>query len=133
MDTGLEPQDLTFDAFTLCSFVPTLPNGQQHARAIPLVFIGYRHAQEPSFVWLVPKEGIDPSGLTNDPYYAKVLREPHSYFRKKIKKYVEKTGSVKRGIEMLIECHQEHLAFSEFKELDKGTLARPIEVELVTA
>ena len=47
MDTGLEPQDLTFDAYTLCSFLPNLPNGEQHARAIPLVVIGYRQMRIP--------------------------------------------------------------------------------------
>jgi hypothetical protein len=124
---AVEPTDLAFDAYTLCSFVPAL----RSSRAIPLVVIGYRRGQEPSFVWLVPREGIDPAGLTDDPYYAKLLSDPHSYFRRKLRKYVEETGSVRRGIEMLIDYHQEHLSFSEFKHLDEGSRMHPMQVDLV--
>lgn len=123
----VEPKDLAFDAYTLCSFVPAL----QSSRAIPLVVIGYRRGEDPSFVWLVPREGVDPAGLTDDPYYAKLLRDPHGYFRRKLRKYVEETGSVRRGIEMLIDNHQEHLSFSEFKHLDEGPAMRPMQVDLV--
>lgn len=129
MDADIEPKDLAFDAYTLCSFVPALKS----ARAVPLVLIGYTHGEDPSFVWLVPKDGIAPEGLTDDPYYAKVLRDPHSYFRRKLKKYVEETGCVRRGIEMLIDYHQEHLSFSEFKHLDDGARMRPMQVDLVAA
>src|SRR5207302_4004152 len=72
VETAIEPMEITFDAYTMCSFVPTLGS----SRAIPLLLIGYRHGQDPSFVWLVPREGISSSGLTEDPYYAKVLRDP---------------------------------------------------------
>jgi hypothetical protein len=124
---AVEPTDLAFDAYTLCSFVPAL----RSSRAIPLVVIGYRRGEEPSFVWLVPREGIDPAGLTDDPYYAKLLGDPQSYFRRKLRKYVEETGSVRRGIEMLIDYHQEHLSFSEFKHLDEGPSMHPMQVDLV--
>ena len=129
IETAIEPTEITFDAYTMCSFVPTLAS----SRAIPLLLIGYRHGQDPSFVWLVPKEGISPAGLTEDPYYAKVLRDPHTYFTKKLNKYIEETGSVKRGIEMLINCHQNHLAFTEFVHMDEVPFSHPIEVELVGA
>lgn len=122
-----EPRDLAFDAYTLCSFQPQL----RSSRALPLVLIGYRRGEDPAFVWLVPREGIDPSGLTDDPYYAKVLRDPRTYFRRKLCKYIEETGSVRRGIEMLIDCHQEHLSFSELKYLDAGPTMRPMQVDLV--
>ncbi|MDQ6930278.1 MAG: hypothetical protein M3126_06405 [Candidatus Eremiobacteraeota bacterium] len=127
--TVIEPSQITFDAYTMCSFVPTLGA----SRAIPLLLIGYRHGQDPSLVWLVPKEGVSPHGLTEDPYYAKVLADPHAYFTKKLNKYIEETGSVKRGIEMLIDCHQNHLAFSEFVQMTEVPLRHPIEVELVGA
>jgi hypothetical protein len=129
IETAIEPTEITFDAYTMCSFVPTLAS----ARAIPLLLIGYRQGQDPFFVWLVPKEGVSPAGLTEDPYYAKVLRDPHSYFTKKLNKYVEETGSVKRGIEMLIDCHQNHLAFTEFVHMDEVPFSHPIEVQLVGA
>lgn len=129
MASVLEPMEITFDAYTICSFLPNLDS----SRAIPLTLIGYRHGQDPSFVWLVPTEGLSPQGLTQDPYYAKVLRDPRNYFTKKLCKYVEETGSVKRGIEMLIDCHQNHLAFSEFVQMDEVPFKHPIEVELVGA
>ncbi len=129
MDNAIEPKDLNFDAYTICSFVPTLGS----SRAIPLVLIGYRNGEDPSFVWLVPKHGISPKGLTDDPYYAKVLRDPHSYFTRKLSKYIEETGSVRRGIEMLIDCHQNHLAFTELVHMDEVPFTHPIEVELVGA
>jgi len=131
MPLEIEPKDLAFDAYTLCSFVSRLPDGSHRtAHAIPLVIIGYNDGQDPSFVWLVPKAGIDPEGLTKDPYYAELLRDPHSYFKRKVKKYIDKTGSVKRGIQMLIDCHQEHLSFSSFIELGDRILSHPLEVEL---
>ncbi|MBV8601415.1 MAG: hypothetical protein JO359_07610 [Candidatus Eremiobacteraeota bacterium] len=131
MSVPIEPKELAFDAYTLCSFVPRLPDGTSRtAHAIPLVIIGYNDGCDPSFVWLVPKAGVDPAGLTDDPYYAEVLRNPHGYFKRKVSKYVEKTGSVKRGIQMLIDCHQEHLSFSNFIELGDRVLTRPLEVEL---
>ena len=131
MSVPIEPKELAFDAYTLCSFVPRLPDGTSRtAHAIPLVIIGYNDGCDPSFVWLVPKAGVDPAGLTDDPYYAEVLRNPHGYFKRKVSKYVEKTGSVKRGIQMLIDCHQEHLSFTNFIELGDRVLTRPLEVEL---
>ncbi len=133
MSLQMEPNELAFDGYTLCSFVPRLPDGTQRtAHAIPLVIIGYNDGCEPSFVWLVPRAGIDPEGLTSDPYYAELLRDPHSYFRRKVRKYVDKTGSVKRGIQMLIDCHQEHLSFSNFIELGDRVLAHPLEVDIAS-
>jgi hypothetical protein len=129
MEPVIEPTEISFDAYTLCSFVPALDS----ARAIPLVLIGYRTNEDPCFVWLVPKEGLDPSGLTDDPYYAKVLRDPRSYFTKKLGKYVEETGCVKRGIEMLIDCHQNHLAFTPLVQVDHRPFRHPLQVELVEA
>lgn len=129
VEAAIEPTEITFDAYTMCSFVPTLGS----SRAIPLLLIGYRHGQDPSFVWLVPREGISSAGLTEDPYYAKVLRDPRAYFSKKLNKYIEETGSVKRGIQMLIECHQNHLAFTEFVHMDEVPFSHPIEVQLVGA
>ncbi|MBC5829286.1 MAG: hypothetical protein GIW98_03715 [Candidatus Eremiobacteraeota bacterium] len=129
MDNSVQLKDLTFDAYTICSFMPTL----ESSRAIPLVLIGYRKSEDPSFVWLVPKHGLSGKGLTNDPYYAKVLRDPHSYFTRKLRKYIEETGSVRRGIEMLIDCHQNHLAFTELVHMDEVPFTHPIEVELVGA
>src|SRR5579884_1308289 len=89
MEHAIEPREVSFDAYTMCSFLPNLDSSR-----------------------LVPKEGVASDGLTQDPYYAKVLRDPHTYFTKKLNKYIEETGSVKRGIEMLIDCHQNHLAFT---------------------
>jgi hypothetical protein len=34
---------------------------------------------------------------------------------------------------MLIDYHQEHLSFSEFKHLDDGVRMRPMQVDLVPA
>jgi hypothetical protein len=113
----------------MCSFVPKLGS----TRAVPLVLIGYRRGEEPYFVWLVPKEGIESGELTDDPYYAKVLREPRAYFKKKLSKYVEETGCVKRGIEMLIDCHQNHLAFTPLAEMHERPVRHPLEVELIGA
>ncbi len=129
VETAIEPTEIAFDAYTMCSFLPTLGS----SRAIPLLLIGYRHGEDPSFVWLVPKGGIAASGLTDDPYYAKILRDPHSYFTKKLNKYIDETGSVKRGIEMLIDYHQNHLAFSELVHLNEVPFSHPIEVQLVGA
>ncbi|MHB8145891.1 MAG: hypothetical protein ACYDGM_01350 [Vulcanimicrobiaceae bacterium] len=129
MEKVIEPTEISFDAYTMCSFLPALDS----SRAVPLVLIGYRHNQDPSFVWLVPKEGVPASGLTDDPYYAKVLRDPRTYFMKKLSKYVEETGSVRRGIEMLIDCHQNHLAFTPLTHLDELPFRHPLEVELVAA
>ena len=86
---------------------------------------------QPFAVWLVPQAGVSTAGLTDDPYYAKVLRDPHSYFTKKLRKYVEKAGCVKRGIEMLIDCHQNHLAFTPLTHLEETPFAHPLEVQLV--
>ena len=129
VDMAIEPAEITFDAYTMCSFVPAL----RSARAIPLLLIGYRHGEDPSFVWLVPKSGISPAGLTEDPYYTKVLRDPHTYFTKKLNKYIEETGSVKRGLEMLIDYHQNHLAFTELVHMDEVPFAHPMEVQLARA
>ena len=129
MTTTIEPKEIAFDAYTMCSFLPNLDS----SRAIPLVLIGYRQGEDPGFVWLVPKEGIGPYGLTDDPYYAKVLRDPRSYFIKKLNKYVEETGSVKRGIEMLIDCHQNHLAFTPLVHMREVPFTHPMSVELVGA
>ncbi|MBV8723294.1 MAG: hypothetical protein JO277_14185, partial [Candidatus Eremiobacteraeota bacterium] len=87
MQQAIEPTEIALDAYTMCSFLPNLDS----ARAIPLVLIGYRQGEDPWFVWLVPKEGIDAKGLTDDPYYAKVLGDPRAYFVKKLNKYVEET------------------------------------------
>ncbi len=129
MGLTIEPTEISFDAYTMCSFLPNLDS----TRAIPLVLIGYRQNEDPWFVWLVPKEGVSPEGLTGDPYYAKVLRDPLAYFRKKLGKYVEETGCVKRGIEMLINCHQNHLAFTPLTELGETPFRHPLQVELVEA
>lgn len=125
----IELTEISFDAYTMCSFLPNLDS----ARAVPLVLIGYRHNEDPWFVWLVPKGGVSPEGLTSDPYYAKVLRDPHAYFTKKLNKYVAETGCVKRGIEMLIDCHQNHLAFTPLTELQEMPFRHPLQVELVGA
>ena len=129
MQQAIEPTEIALDAYTMCSFLPNLDS----ARAIPLVLIGYRQGEDPWFVWLVPKEGIDPAGLTDDPYYAKVLRDPQAYFVKKLNKYVEETACVKRGIEMLVDCHQNHLAFTPLTELRETPFRHPLQVELVGA
>lgn len=129
MEQVIEPKEVAFDAYTMCSFLPKLNS----SHAIPLVVIGYRHREDPWFVWLVPKEGVNPSGLTDDPYYAKVLRDPHAYLVKKLNKYVEETGCVKRGIEMLIDYHQNHLAFSPLVQLSEDPFTHPLSVELVGA
>jgi hypothetical protein len=126
---GFFVKELSFDAYTICSFLPNLDS----ARAIPLVLIGYRIREDPYFVWLVPQEGISPVGLTEDPYYARVLRNPHTYFRKKLAKYVEESGSVRRGIEMLVDCHQNHLAFTPLTSLGENPFRHPLELELVSA
>ncbi|HEU5478998.1 MAG TPA: hypothetical protein VFU90_04155 [Candidatus Tumulicola sp.] len=129
MRQTIEPTEISFDAYTMCSFLPNLDS----ARAIPLALIGYRQNEDPWFVWLVPKDGIPNEGLTDDPYYAKVLRDPRAYFKKKLEKYVEETGCVKRGIEMLVDCHQNHLAFTPLTELGEVPFRHPLEVELVGA
>ncbi|MEO6835762.1 MAG: hypothetical protein ABI231_07650 [Candidatus Tumulicola sp.] len=129
MPQAIDLTEISFDAHTMCSFLPNLDS----ARAIPLVLIGYRQNEDPWFVWLVPRDGILLEGLTDDPYYAKMLRDPHAYFRKKLGKYVEETGSVRRGIEMLIDCHQNHLAFTPLTELREIPFRHPLEVELVGA
>ncbi|HTU83673.1 MAG TPA: hypothetical protein VMF61_16205 [Candidatus Acidoferrales bacterium] len=129
MQQAIVPTEITFDAYTMCSFLPNLDS----ARAIPLALIGYRQNEDPLFVWLVPREGVKSEGLTEDPYYAKVLRDPRAYFRKKLAKYVEETGCVKRGIEMLIDCHQNHLAFTPLTEFREVPFRHPLEVELVGA
>jgi hypothetical protein len=129
MEHAIEPQEVSFDAYTMCSFLPNLDS----SRAIPLLLIGYRHNQDPWFVWLVPKEGISAEGLTDDPYYGKVLRDPRTYFTKKLNKYIEETRSVKRGIEMLIDCHQNHLAFTPLVSLAERPFTHPLTVELLAA
>ncbi len=129
MQQAIEPTEVTLDAYTMCSFLPNLDS----VRAVPLVLIGYRQNEDPWFVWLVPQGGVDPTGLTDDPYYAKVLRDPLTYFRKKLAKYVGETGCVKRGIEMLIDCHQNHLAFTPLTELREVPFRHPLQVELVGA
>ena len=129
MQQAIEPREVSFDAYTMCSFLPALDS----SRAIPLVLIGYRQNEDPWFVWLVPKEGVSPSGLTDDPYYAKVLRDPHTYFTKKLNKYIEENGCVKRGIEMLIDCHQNHLAFTPLVYLKEVPFTHPLTVELTAA
>ncbi len=98
-----------------------------------MVLIGYRKNEDPWFVWLVPKEGVSSQGLTDDPYYSKVLRDPCAYFVKKLNKYVEETSSVKRGIEMLIDCHQSHLAFTPLVHLREVPFTHPMTVELLAA
>ena len=100
---------------------------------MPLVLIGYRQNEDPWFVWLVPEEGVDAPSLTEDPYYAKVLRDPPKLLHEEARKYVEETGCVKRGIEMLIDCHQNHLAFTPLTELREHPFRHPMEVELVGA
>jgi hypothetical protein len=127
MDNVIEPQEVAFDAYTMCSFLPNLDS----SRAVPLVLIGYRQSEDPWFVWLVPKEGISPQGLTDDPYYAKILRDPRTYFRKKLSKYVEETGCVKHAIEMLIDYHQSHLAFTPLVYMNEVPFTHPLSVELV--
>lgn len=129
MGLPIEPKEISFDAYTMCSFLPKL----ESARAIPLVLIGYRQGEDPWFVWLVPESGVSSDGLTDDPYYAKVLRDPRAYFRRKLAKYVDETGCVKRGIEMLVGCHQNRLALTPLTELRETPFRHPLEVELVGA
>jgi hypothetical protein len=129
MENAIGSRQVSFDAYTMCSFLPNLDS----SRAIPLALIGYRHGEDPWFVWLVPKDGISPEGLTDDPYYAKVLRNPRSYFEKKLNKYIEESGCVKRGIEMLIDCHQNHLAFTPLVALTEQPFKHPMTVELLAA
>lgn len=129
MHLEIEPTEITFDAYTICSFLPNLDS----SRAIPLVVIGYRANDDPWFVWLVPKEGISTVGLTDDPYYAKVLHDPHTYFTRKLSKYIEETHSTKRGLEMLVDCHQNHLAFTPITQLREMPFRYPLQVELVNA
>ncbi|MHB8592198.1 MAG: hypothetical protein ACYDBO_09405 [Vulcanimicrobiaceae bacterium] len=129
MENAIEAKEVAFDGYTMCSFIPELDS----ARAIPLVLIGYHRGEDPWFVWLVPKDGLSPQGLTGDPYYAKVLRDPHAYFVKKLNKYVEESGSVKRGIERLVDCHQNHLAFTPLVSLTEVPFAHPMAVELIAA
>jgi hypothetical protein len=129
MSQTIDPTEISFDAYTLCSFLPELDS----TRAIPLVLIGYRRGTDPWFVWLVPKEGISAAGLTDDPYYAKILHDPHTYFMKKLSKYAEESGGVKRGLEMLIDCHQEHLAFTPLTHLGELPFRHPLELQLVGA
>jgi len=126
---AIDPREVSFDAYTMCSFLPALDS----SRAIPLVLIGYRKNEDPWFVWLVPKEGISAEGLTDDPYYTKVLRDPCAYFAKKLGKYIEETRSVFRGIEMLIDCHQNHLAFTPLVHLREVPFTHPMTVELLAA
>jgi hypothetical protein len=126
---AIEPREVSFDAYTMCSFLPALDS----SRAIPLVLIGYRKNEDPWFVWLVPKEGVSSQGLTDDPYYAKVLRDPCGYIVKKLNKYIEETSSVKRGIEMLIDCHQNHLAFTPLVHMREVPFTHPMTVELLAA
>lgn len=127
--SGVFVREISFDAYTMCSFLPDLDS----TRAIPLVLIGYRTHEDPHFVWLVPEEGLRPEGLTSDPYYARVLRDPRAYFRRKLEKYVAESGSVRRGIEMLVDCHQNHLAFTPLTELHEHPFAHPLEVQLLAA
>ncbi|MBV8723825.1 MAG: hypothetical protein JO078_10495 [Candidatus Eremiobacteraeota bacterium] len=129
MPQAFEPTEVSLDAYTICSFLPKIDS----ARALPLVLIGYRRTEDPWFLWLIPAEGVDPQGLTDDPYYAKVLRDPKAYFKKKLAKYIDETGSVKRGIEMLIDCHQNHLAFTPLTALHEQPFRHPLQVELVGA
>ena len=129
MELAIEPREVAFDAYTMCSFLPDLDS----SRAIPLLLIGYRRSEDPWLVWLVPKEGVDAHSLTNDPYYTKVLRDPHTYFTKKLNKYIEDCGSVKRGIEALIDCHQNHLAFTPLVSLSESPFAHPLTVNLLAA
>ncbi|MBV8601915.1 MAG: hypothetical protein JO359_10170, partial [Candidatus Eremiobacteraeota bacterium] len=68
MQQAIEPTEISLDAYTMCSFLPDI----RSARALPLALIGYRQNEDPWFVWLVPQSGVDPTGLTEDPYYAKV-------------------------------------------------------------
>lgn len=129
MELAIEPREVSFDAYTMCSFLPTLDS----SRAIPLLLIGYRQSEDPWIVWLVPKEGLAADGLTDDPYYAKVLRDPHTYFTKKLNKYIEENGSVKRGIEALIDYHQNHLAFTPLVSLSERPFTHPLMVGLLAA
>ncbi|TAM59647.1 hypothetical protein EPN52_07415 [bacterium] len=125
MSHVIDPQELDLDAYTLCSFVPS--PGEK--RAVPLVLIGYREGEQPKLVWLVSRGGVDPAGLTADPYYQKLLRDPHAYFTRKLNKYVEEYGCVRRGIEAFIACHQQNLAFTPLRDLHRAG-GRPMEVEL---
>jgi hypothetical protein len=127
MQQAIDPTEISLDAYTICSFLPNIGS----ARALPLALIGFRQSEDPWFVWLVPKDGVDPEGLTDDPYYAKVLHDPRAYLKKKLAKYIDETGSVKRGIEMLIDCHQNHLAFTPLTELREFPFRHPLQVELV--
>ncbi len=124
--SGVFVGEISFDAYTMCSFLPDLDS----TRAIPLVLIGYRAHEDPWFVWLVPKDGLRADGLTSDPYYSRVLRDPRAYFQKKLAKYIDETGSVRRGIEMLVACHQNHLAFTPLTELGERPFLHPLELRL---
>ena len=67
MQQAIEPTEISLDAYTMCSFLPDINSG----RALPLALIGYRQSEDPWFVWLVPKEGVDPDRLDG----GSVLRE----------------------------------------------------------
>jgi len=129
MESAIAPREVSFDAYTMCSFLPALDS----SRAIPLLLIGYRRNEDPWLVWLVPESGLSAAGLSDDPYYAKVLRDPRTYFTKKLDKYIEDYGSVKRGIEALIDCHQNHLAFTPLVTLQERPFAHPMMVDLPAA
>ena len=122
MQQAIEPTEISFDAYTMCSFLPNLDS----ARALP----ARAHrlpAERRSVVRMARSEGRRRSRrLTDDPYYAKVLRDPHAYFKKKLAKYVEETGCVKRGIEMLIDCHQNHLGLHAAYGVAGATVPPPV-------
>ena len=129
MQQEVESTEISLDAYTMCSFVP-----EAGLRACRPAGADRVSARRGALLRLAgPKEGIEPGELTDDPYYAKVLREPRAYFKKKLAKYVEETGCVKRGIEMLIDCHQNHLAFTPLAEMREQPIRRPLEVELIGA
>jgi len=62
-----------------------------------------------------------------------VFRDPRGYFIKKLDKYIEESGSVRRGIETLIDCHQNHLAFTPLVSLAERPFSHPMSVGLLAA
>ena len=121
MQQEIESTEISLDAYTMCSFVPKLGS----ARAVPLVLIGYRRGEDPYFMWLVPKEGDRTGRADGRSVLRKSAGNPRPYFKKKLAKYIEETGCVKRGIEMLIDCHQNHLAFTPLTEMRETPIRHP--------
>ena len=85
-------------------------------------------------MWLVPKRRHPGRRFDRRPVLrAKFCAIRKADFIKKLTKYIEESGSVKRGIEMLIDCHQNHLAFTPLVSLRERPFSHPMTVELLAA